>query len=242
MTFSDNTLFDKKEIYKISCSKKGKLQELASLSKSKRSKLEENNMHLTEGMVYSETNGFPILKPYNGSVNLSYQPFTKRQKLDGKGVALHFFMDDYKFSAACDTNLERTTYSLIKFDCLLTPDYSLYVDMPLEMNRHNIFRSRFAGAFWQNCGFNVIPTASWSDADSFNYCFEGLPSNSVIGVCGTGIKWCSASYRLWQYGMRAMEETISPTTIIVYGSELEVPGLHTPIVFIQDYISKHYRR
>lgn len=241
MLFSNKPLFTAKEIYKISCTNNGKLLELASLSKSRRKKREENNMHLTDGMIYSEPNGFPILKPYNGTVDLSFQPFTKHRKLEGKGVALHFFMDDYKFSTACNSNLERTTFSLSKFDCLLTPDYSLYVDMPKEMNRHNIFLSRFAGAFWQNCGFDVIPTASWSDVDSFDYCFEGLPSNSVIGVCGTGVKWCHASYQLWQYGMRTMEERISPTNIIVYGSDLEVPGLHTPIKFIQDNITKHHR-
>lgn len=114
--------------------------------------------------------------------------------------------------------------------------------MPVQMNKHNIFLSRFAGAFWQQCGLNVIPTASWSNADSFEYCFEGLPKNSIIGVCGTGVKWCSAAYRLWQYGMRALEETLTPTAIIVYGSNLEVPGLHTPLYFIQDNISIFNRR
>ena len=229
-------------MYKISCTKTGALSLFSGMSMSRQRKLKQNNMHLTEGMEYSHPNEFPVLRPYNSNFDFEYYPFGSHTKLSGTGQAIHFFQDDYKFATACDKNLERTTYALSKFDCVFTPDYSLYVDMPIQMNKHNIFLSRFAGAFWQNCGFTVIPTASWSDADSFDYCFEGLPSSSVIGVCGTGVKWCQASYQLWQYGMRALEEKISPTAIIVYGSELEVPGLQTPLTFIQDNISKNYRR
>lgn len=238
--FQDNSLFHPKEMYKMSCTQNGYLSVFQGLTSSRRRKLKQNNMHLTEGMEFSYPNEFPILRPYCSSVDYAFHAYGSHAKLDGQGQAIHFF--DYKFATACDKNLERTTSLLSKFDCIFTPDYSLYVDMPVQMNKHNIFLSRFAGAFWQQCGLNVIPTASWSNADSFEYCFEGLPKNSIIGVCGTGVKWCSAAYRLWQYGMRALEETLTPTAIIVYGSNLEVSGLHTPLYFIQDNISIFNRR
>lgn len=241
MQILEKNLFGAKEMYRLSCTKTGKIKFPDSLSTTQIKKLTENNMHMTVGVECSE-HGFPILEPYRGTLDYDFVAYGNHHKLDGKGSAIHFFVDDYKFSKACDENLDQTTFKLLNFDCLFTPDYSLYVDMPIQMNMHNIYRSRFAGAFWRKHGFDVIPTASWSDADSFSYCFEGLPSHSVIAVCGTGVKWCSASYQLWQYGMRALEETLSPTTIIVYGSGMEVPGLQTPIVFIQDVISKKFRK
>lgn len=65
---------------------------------------------------------------------------------------------------------------------------------------------------------------------------------SVLAVCGTGHETSNACRMLWEYGMRRMEEELAPTTIIVYGREVEVPGLHTPIMFIPDHITKHLRK
>ena len=41
---------------------------------------------------------------------------------------------------------------------------------------------RFVGAYWQTCGLPTIPTASWGALNSFSYCFEGLPCNSIIAT------------------------------------------------------------
>ena len=235
------TLFNAKDMYLLSCTSSGKQQSHNNLSNHKRRVIEQNNVHLLEGMEFSETNEFPILKAYNGNVNLEFHPFTNHRKLDGTGQAIHFFTHDYKFATACDKHLETTTYKLSKFDCLFSPDYSLFVDVPSQINKHNVYLSRFAGAHWQNCGFNVIPTASWGNADSFEYCFEGLPQNSVIGVCGTGILWNKAASLLWQYAMRTLEEKLSPTLVIVYGMGVDIPGFNTPIINIKDQISKFHR-
>lgn len=238
----NNTLFEAKDMYLMSCTPTGKLQAHESLSYHKRRMMEFNNMHLMDGMEFSDVNDFPILKAYNGSVNLDFHPFSEHNKLDGKGQAIHFFAHDYKFATACDKKLEATTYKLSKFDCLFTPDYSLFVDVPSHINKHSVYLSRFAGAHWQNCGFNVIPTASWGNADSFEYCFEGLPTNSVIGVCGVGVQWSRSACLLWQYAMRTLEERLTPSLVIVYGIETEIPGFQTPIIYIEDQIAKFYRK
>ena len=113
--------------------------------------------------------------------------YKERAKHDGKNEALHFFLNDSEFRDAVWCNLERITYSISKFDYLYTPDFSLWRDLPTDFyNRENVYRTRFVGAYWQNCGFNVIPTASWGDLASFSYCFEGLPIHSVIAVSGMG--------------------------------------------------------
>ena len=147
-----------------------------------------------------------------------------------------FFEDDYKFYRATWDCLDVTTYKLLPYTTLLTPDHSLYVDLPDAYNIEMIYKSRFAGAFWTNCGFERIPTASWGNAGSFRYCFRGLPQSSVIAVCGMGIDWCIGARELWYMGMREMEQQLSPTHIIVYGEERDVPGVTTDITFIPPYI------
>ena len=48
-------------------------------------------------------------------------------------------------------------------------DLSLWRDLPTDFyNRENVFRTRFVGAYWQICGYSVIPTASWGNLSSFS--------------------------------------------------------------------------
>lgn len=151
-------------------------------------------------------------------------------------------MHDYLFYTAVSTNLEITTYKLSKFDYLFAPDCSLYVDASKQENLHAIYISRFAAAYWQKCGFNVIPVASWGDANSLSYCFEGLPSNSVIAVCGIGHEHCSAAKKLWLYAVNKLIDNLSPTTLIVFGGDEEdTRDLPANIVYYPDYIHKKFR-
>lgn len=237
-----NNLFSRKELYLQMHDSNGKPMFLRTMSATQQKKITHNNLHIKVDLEYSEPNGFPILKPYNGPLCHDYVCYGKHYPHIGKGKCVHFFCDDYIFELACDKKLEKTTYRLKDFDCLITPDYSLYVDVSVQDNKAAIYKSRLAGAYWQYWGFDVIPTASWSDVDSFSYCFESLPQHSVIAVCGVGVSWCSHANLLWQYGIRELEKRLQPTTIIVYGSDLDVPELQTPIVFIQDNISKNFRK
>ena len=238
---TEPALFTTKEMYVMSCTKSGHPPIYAELSTTEKRKLTYNNMHLAIGMKWSEPNSFPELLPYNGRLDYEYCIFSKRKKCIGVNQALMSFEDDYIFNHPLWDRLEQTTITLVKFDCLFTPDFSLYVDAPLHLNRDSIYKSRFVGAYWQRCGFNVIPTASWAGANSFPWCLEGLPVHSVIAVCGVGVSWSLAAKELWHYGLRQVEERLSPTTIIIYGKEVELPGINTPVMFIEDHITKYYR-
>lgn len=197
----------------------------------------EDNMHLMEGLEFTSENSFAILEPYNGPTEWTIHPFAQRNKLDGRGQAIHFFQYDYTFQSMWK-NLELMTPKLSKFDAIFTPDWSLYVDVPEHLNKNATYKTRFVGAYMQHCGYTVIPTFSWSNAASFKWCFEGLPKGGVMATCGTGIKHCSAAFRLWCYGMRKVEEEKSPSLIYVYGDPVDVPRLQTELRFIPNKIIK----
>lgn len=195
----------------------------------------EDNKHLMDGLEFTSENSFAILQPYTGPTDWSIHPFAQRNKLNGKGQAIHFFQYDYTFNCMWN-RLELTTRGLSRFDCVFTPDWSLYVDIPEQLNKFATYKTRFVGAYMQKCGFAVIPTFSWGNATSFKWCFEGLPTGGVMATCGTGIKHCSASFKLWCYGMRKVEEEKSPSLIYVYGEPVNVPGLQTELRFIPNRI------
>ncbi len=232
-------LFSRKEMYILSCKENGRLREWAQKPRVSKRKVIHENMHLMEGMQFTLTNSFPIVEAYTGTTDFEIVSYTERKKYDGKGRALHYFLDDYKFRDAVWCDLERVTYMIRNYDIVFAPDLSLWKDLATEFyNKTNVFRSRFVGAYWQLCGFNVIPTASWGGLSSFTYCFEGLPSNSVIAVSGMGCRKSSDSFRRWCYALHRLEEEKNPLLILVYGEEVEVQGLRTPLKFLPCFVQK----
>lgn len=235
-------LFPRKEMYITEHTATGSSTYVASIPKRLKRKMIHENMHLMDGMRFTPQNQFPQLEAYNGPTNFTCIPYNQRNKFDGKNQAVHFFLNDYMFRDAVWCNLEYTTYAIRHFDYYFTPDLSLWKDLPTEFyNKENVYRTRFVGAYWQKCGYNVIPTASWGNLNSFSYCFEGLPEYSVTGVSGMGNRKNTAAYNLWCYGLRRLEEAKSPTLIMVYGQEIDIPGLNTPVKFIPDFISTRLR-
>lgn len=234
-------LFSQKEMYVATRTSSGLSPMYQTMTSNEVAKYRYGNIYLAEGLNFTSS-GMPILNPYSGDVDFECIAFDKRNKATGKGQAVHFFIDDYKFANQMWNRLEQTVSSLSKFDYVFTPDYSCHVDAPEMINRMSIYMTRFDGAYMQQvCGYNVIPTYCFGDVDSLKFCLDGLPVNSVIAVCGVGIKWNSTITHLWKYAIRRLEEEKSPTLILVYGEPIEIEGLHTPVRFIQDQISKYFR-
>ncbi len=236
-------LFNQKDLYFLEHSKNGRSRRFELMPERRRRKKIYENMHLMEEMTFTPGLQYPQLAPYIGKTDFISVPYVERKNHDGKNEALHFFLDDYRFRDAVWCNLERTTISISKFEYVYTPDLSLWRDLPTDFyNKENVYRTRFIGAYWQKCGFNVIPTASWGNLSSFSYCFEGLPMHSVIAVSGMGNKKSEGAFNLWCYGLHRLEEAKAPILIIVYGEKVDIQGLHTPLKFVPCFIQKRLRK
>lgn len=61
-----------------------------------------------------------------------------------KRCGIHCFVDDYQFERLW-TSPEKYVEPLLKYECFLSPDFSLYLDMPIAMKVWNIYRSRLIG-------------------------------------------------------------------------------------------------
>lgn len=235
-----NNLFSDKELYLLSRTLRGKLLEQRKDVLKRRIPMSEN-LHLIDRINFTNS-GYPIVPPYNGPTDCDFYSFKEYKKHGAGKDALMFFMYDCYFEKRLWDNLEAMTFKFRNYSILVAPDYSLYVDVPKLLNERAVYKSRFIAAYWAHCGFSVIPTASWGDAFSLEYSLESLPEHSVVAVCGTGVNRNEMTQALWLYGLRKLEEEKCPTKILVYGEERDVPGIHTEIVFIKDYITKHFRR
>ena len=135
-----------------------------------------------------------------------------------KGV--HFFLDDYQFERVWN-NPNKYTDKLEKFDCVLTPDFSLYTDMPFAMQIWNVYRSRLIGQYWQDSGMAVIPTVSWSTHESYNFCFDGLPKNGTVAISTVGVMRNKEAKALFYDGLEEMIARIQPKYILIWGQKID---------------------
>jgi hypothetical protein len=140
-----------------------------------------------------------------------------RNPLVAARCALHGFRDDYRLEALWSRPL-KTIGGLKPFGSVLTPDFSLYRDWPYAVQLWNTYRSRWLGAWWQEQGLRVIPTVSWSSPQSYEFCFLGLPQNSVVAIASVMIKRDRVACRLFSWGFEAMLRALQPQLILCYGS------------------------
>lgn len=138
---------------------------------------------------------------------------SKRAKSES---GIHFFIDDYQFDRVW-RNPKRYIEVLRNYDCVLTPDFSLYTDMPKAMLIWNTYRSRLIGKMMQDNGLLVIPTVSWADTDSFEFCFDGLPTEATLAVSTIGTNINEKSRLLFRLGMAEMIERLQPKNLLIYG-------------------------
>lgn len=135
------------------------------------------------------------------------------------GVGVHFFLDDYQFERVWNSPEDYCTM-LADYDCVLTPDFSLYTNMPIAMMIWNTYRSRLIGQMMQDYGCTVIPTVSWAGADSYDFAFDGLPTGGTIAVSTIGVKRNKDAFDIWVNGMDECMKSVKPHNVIVYGGDI----------------------
>lgn len=118
--------------------------------------------------------GIPEIKPQSFTVDnwISFNFARSCDEPEKHGI--HFFIDDYQFMRLWK-NPDAYLNMLSKFQAVCTPDFSTYTDFPVAIQIYNHYRKHWLGAYWQQHGVNVIPTISWSDKSSFDWCFDGEP-------------------------------------------------------------------
>ena len=135
-----------------------------------------------------------------------------------ENIGVHFFLHDYQFERVWKYP-DRYVDILKKFAFVMSPDFSPYADMPKALKIYNVYRNRWCGKFWQENGVRVIPTVTWSDADSLEYCLDGIPKNSTIAISSMGEgRWARWSQlkKAWPYVIG----TLQPKQILLYGKNL----------------------
>ena len=157
----------------------------------------------------------PVIRRQNidlGDIRLTgYDKIKPDDKVNAQSF-IHFFLDDYKFETmwkSPESHLEK----LSRYRGVLSPQFSAYYSMPVSVQIHNTFRSRWCGAYLQSQGVTVIPTVYWGLPQSYWYCFDGVEKNSVVALSTLGVR---KEKDFFMQGYNEMLRRIEPEAVICY--------------------------
>lgn len=124
-----------------------------------------------------------------------------------------------------DVNFERLWHNpkqylakLKKFKGIISPDFSLYRNMPLCMQMWNTYRGRAIAVWLQNNGVEIIPNVRFNDERTYEFCFEGIEKFKTVAVGTHGCIKNRIDKDYFKDGLAEMVRRLSPRTIIVYGA------------------------
>ena len=143
--------------------------------------------------------------------------FGKMSKGARTGQTVHFFEHDSVFEMfwrSPETCAER----IRKFGSMIAPDFSMYIQMPRVMQQWNCYRSQILAQYCQRLGIVVIPRIRFCGPDTYGFCFDGIPENSVLAVSTVGFIQMPVFREMFREGMREAIRRLKPMRLVVYGT------------------------
>ncbi len=184
------------------------------------------NAELVETALFDGILEIPIIAPPQETiVPTGMIPFSQRNKSTDFSETVVFYEHDTKFREILISS-SNFVQDLRRFKGgLVTPDCSVYWDMPLIAQITNVYRNHALGHFFQHQGIRVYPNVRWGDERSYTtkyfpekFAFLGVPKHSIVSVGTYGcISSKEALYHM-EAGFESMLETLQPIVVLIYGS------------------------
>ena len=171
---------------------------------------------LVESAVYDGEWEIPRMKPEDAEPERLIS-FSKSIRHKDSCAWVHFFEDDASIERLW--NRPRVYLPVLKrYAGVISPDFSLYRDMPLVMQANNVYRGRALGHWLQENGVSVIPNIRFGDERTYGFCCAGIEPGGTIAVGSHGCIKGREDRRYFKQGLSAVMETLRPQRLIVYGS------------------------
>lgn len=154
---------------------------------------------------------------------------------------IDFFIDDTLFENFWN-HPEMSFDNLRKYEGLITTDYSMLPEMLPGQIIWNCTRNRIMAFYLQQQGFNIIPVASWSNSDDFDWCFDGLPEDSSIAISSNGCMSSPYGKRILLGGVAELQKRKKPYKLIVCGRHIEELDIYDNVMYYPSFSQRWKER
>lgn len=174
---------------------------------------------LVEGAVFDGSYDIPVIDPLPDRVPLPVAliPFDKRLQVTDRHGWVHCYLFDFRFRQLI-TDTERYLETIRLFSGFITPDPSLYRDMPIALQIVNTYLNRAVGHYVQRMGIPTIANIRWGTDSSFPFAFVGAPTNSTLATSNHGSLRGRENLYWFERGFDEMICRLKPKRVILYGN------------------------
>lgn len=172
--------------------------------------------------------------------SIDFEESFGRKIKNHRKMNVNFYIDDVKFNRLWN-NPDKYLEHLKCFHSVTMPDFSISTGgkgMPFAMNIYNKYRNHALAWYLYMNDITVVPSVSIADKDSYDWCFDGLPKNSILSVCSNGRVRAKASRIEFCEGFKVMCDKLQPTRIIIVG---RIPDELKSDVPITNYQTRNQR-
>lgn len=181
-----------------------------------REKFDSFHSYLVKDAAFSGNWEIPLIESTFDSIPERLVLFSNLKKTTETNQWVHFYTDDRRFECIWK-NPSMYVGRLQKFDGIISPDFSIYRDMPLSMQVYNTYRNHALAHWFSTKGIKVIPNVRWGDNRSYDFCFSGIQPNSIVAIGSNGCINSKSDIEYFRQGFEEMNRRLSPHTILVYG-------------------------
>ena len=92
-------------------------------------------------------------------------------------------------------------------------------------------------------GMLVIPTVSWCEEATFDFCFDGLPVGATLSISTIGVKQDDYNFNLWKAGVDEMIKRLKPKTLLIYGGKIEdIDYGNTKVIYFENKVTERMKQ
>ncbi len=174
---------------------------------------------LVEGAQFEGPYDIPVIEalPEGVQLPMSLIPFDKRNQTDDHDQWVHSYLFDFRFRPLV-TNTEKYVETMRLFSGFISPDPSLYRDMPLATQIANTYLNRAVGHHMQRMGIPTVANVRWGDQRSFGFAFAGAPHKSTVATSNHGSLRGKDNLYWFERGFDEMACRLEPKRVILHGN------------------------
>jgi hypothetical protein len=174
--------------------------------------------YLIEGAEWTKPDGYPIIEKSMVATEPPrelYQWDCRHEVKEPATSGMSFFCRDERFTPILN-NPRNYIEKLSKYACVIGMDASPYDNMPLAVQKSQIYTNLAITFFFGKQGLKIIPNVRLGNDETIGM-LDAIPKECLIAIGTNGFIWNLENRKVFRDQMAIVIETLRPTGILVYG-------------------------
>lgn len=178
--------------------------------------------YLIGGARRTIPDGYPVIEDWMVATEVPNEVFQwdcRDEVTDPSITGMSFYCNDKGFTPILN-NPNRYVEKLSQYASVIGMDASPYDNMPLVVQKSQIYINLAMTYFFGAQGLKIIPNVRLGNDDTIGM-LDAIPKKCIIAVGTNGFIWRRDNRKVFRNQMNIVIDVLHPTGIIVYGQAYE---------------------